>query len=174
VGGGPRRIWSDAGFGVSDARADSTRTQPLALLALALVPAFAGAGCGPTGGGQSRESSRPPSVETLSACLERSGATLRTDGRVPGPAGERRGAYAAEGTRYRGFAYWPSGHIADVWVANSEDAAATAETELETTFSKFAKGSSDEKIGKKGLMFYALDDFQTPTAGERRALERCL
>jgi len=147
----------------------------MSVAALATCAAVVLPGCGIGGGGEEQAAqSKPPSAKKLRSCLGRERITVRKDFRVPGTPREQRGFYLPEGARYSGAAYWPNGHVADLFVASSDDTASSAEAELETARAKFDKGGSDEKVVKRGLVIYALDDFETPTPKETAQLDGCL
>lgn len=149
------------------------RLTTVALLVLALL-VLSGCALGGGGGGEPPAKANSPSSAKIRSCLKRSRITVRTDYKVPGTPRETRGIYRPETAKYSGSAYWPNGHVVDLWTAKTQDDAASAEAELETAFNKFDKGSGDEKVIKRGDVVYALDDFETPLPKETAALDSCL
>lgn len=110
----------------------------------------------------------------LRQCLTERGLDVRRDGRVPGRARVSRGYFEPESTRYAGSAFWPSGNVVDIYLAGDAEAAADAESELETIAKKFGRGGVEDLSFHRGPVVYAYDDFDTPTPEEARAFERCL
>jgi len=110
----------------------------------------------------------------LRECLTGRGLDVRRDGRVPGRTRVSRGYFEPESTRYAGSAFWPSGNVVDIYLAMDEEAAAAAESELETVLKKFGRGAVEDLSFHRGPVVYTYDDFDTPTPEEARIFERCL
>lgn len=132
-------------------------------------------GCALTGGGSDDSAkASPPSTSRIRSCLKDQGVTVRTDFKVPGKGMTQRGVFQPETAKYSGSAYWRNGHVVDMWTARNEDDASSAESDLENTLSRFGKGSGSDQVVKRGLVIYAVDDIDPPTAREKAALDSCL
>jgi hypothetical protein len=78
--------------------------------------------------------------QALYACINGTDVRLaREAGPVPGQQGVSRANFDLDGTEYAGFVVWPSGAIADIWLAADEDGAKAAEQQYEAVWKQYGQ-----------------------------------